>query len=251
MISRRAPLLLALPVVLGPLHPTAPALADPARAAAPDAGTLEATLDELEARVRQLSEAEAAATVTALRQELAVARGRIAELEAARAADATTVADLRAELANTRAEARTLSEQLEVSRRGLERLNAVLAAAAAGSSAAEGEGRADDARGTAAEAASPAPGAATAGSPAAGDEGEETPPADEAGYYAATQPVRLRAEPRTTAEVLTVVGAGAVVRRLGRNGGWLRVAYTDRLAQPYTGWVHSNFLRSASGRQGS
>ena len=138
-MSRRAPiLLLALAALLGPpLHPVAPALADPARAAALGTAPLEATLDELEARVRQLSQGPAAAEALTLRQELTAARARIAELEAARAEDAAALAALRAELEGSRAEAGALGERLEASRRGLERLNAVLAAATAGRGSAE------------------------------------------------------------------------------------------------------------------
>ena len=62
----------------------------------------------------------------------------------------------------------------------------------------------------------------------------------------ATNPVNLRAGPRDGAQVLAVVGEGELVRRIGRDGGWLRVRYTNRFATEFTGWVHSNFLRSVA-----
>ncbi len=64
----------------------------------------------------------------------------------------------------------------------------------------------------------------------------------EAVVHVATQPVNLRAEPSNGAEVLTVVGEGELVRRIGRDGGRLRVRYANRFAAEFTGWVHGSFL---------
>ncbi|HET6518904.1 MAG TPA: SH3 domain-containing protein [Geminicoccaceae bacterium] len=57
--------------------------------------------------------------------------------------------------------------------------------------------------------------------------------------------MNLRDGPMNRAAVLAVVPEGDMVRRLGRDGSWLRVAYTDRSATVHTGWVHGSFLRSA------
>jgi hypothetical protein len=149
MMRRRAPLLITLPALLGLLHTAALADPEPPLEIAPRTGPgptttdvdLKATLDELTARVQQLSQragatAELAETVmgatqrlaqfeeaiaaeaAAVRQLLAATRDRIAELDAARAKDGAIIARLQAELDAARAE----GERLEASRRALEEL---------------------------------------------------------------------------------------------------------------------------------
>jgi chromosome segregation ATPase len=161
-MMRRPPLLITLPALLGLLHTAALADAGAPPELAPRTGPgptapdldVKATLDELTARVQQLShragdtaeltetllaamqrlarfqEANAAQAV-AVPQLLAAIRDRIAELDAARAEDGAIIARLQAELDAARAEARALGVQLEASRRGLEELSARFAAAVA------------------------------------------------------------------------------------------------------------------------
>jgi small-conductance mechanosensitive channel len=147
MMRRRPALFIALPALLGLLHTAALADAEPPLEMAPRTGPgptapdvdLKATLDELTARVQQLSqragataelaetvmgatqrlaqfEEAAAAEAIAVRQLLAATRDRIADLDAARAKDGAMIARLQAELDAARAE----GERLEASRRGLE-----------------------------------------------------------------------------------------------------------------------------------
>jgi ABC-type transporter Mla subunit MlaD len=149
MMRCRAPALITLPALLGLLHTAALADAEPPPEVTPRTGRgptapdvdLKATLDELTARVQQLSqragataelaetvmgatqrlaqfEEAAAAEAIAVRQLLAATRDRIADLDAARAKDGAILARLQAELDAARAE----SERLEASRRGLEEL---------------------------------------------------------------------------------------------------------------------------------
>jgi small-conductance mechanosensitive channel len=149
MMRCRAPLLITLPALLGLLHTAALADAGPPPEVAPRTGPgptapdvdLQATLDELTARVQQLSqragataelaetvmgatqrlaqfEEAAAAEAIAVRQLLAATRDRIADLDAARAKDGAMIARLQAELDAARAE----GERLEASRRALEEL---------------------------------------------------------------------------------------------------------------------------------
>jgi hypothetical protein len=149
MMRRRSPLLITLPALLGLLHTAALAEAEPPAEVAPRTGTgptapdvdLKATLDELTARVQELSQragatAELAKTVmgatqrlaqfeeaiaaeaAAVRQLATATRDRIAELNAARAEDGAIIARLEAELETARAE----GERLEESRRALEEL---------------------------------------------------------------------------------------------------------------------------------
>ena len=63
-------------------------------------------------------------------------------------------------------------------------------------------------------------------------------------HFAATNFVNLRAAPSNHAEVLTVVAQGDLVRRTGRDVGWLQVEYGDRPASSIRGWVYSAHLRS-------
>jgi LysM domain len=154
----RPPPLITLPALLGLLYTAALAHAEPPPEVAPRTGpgptapdvNLKATLDELTARVQQLSqragataelaetlmgatqrlahfEEAIAAEAAAVRQLLAATRDRIAELDAARAEDGAIIARLQAELDAARAE----GERLEASRRALEELSAGLAAAVA------------------------------------------------------------------------------------------------------------------------
>ena len=61
--------------------------------------------------------------------------------------------------------------------------------------------------------------------------------------YAATASVNLRATPSTSAEILAVVGEGDLVRRTGREIGWLQVEYRGRAAKAVKGWVYSGHLQ--------
>jgi uncharacterized protein YgiM (DUF1202 family) len=61
--------------------------------------------------------------------------------------------------------------------------------------------------------------------------------------YKATDFVNLRAAPSNHAEVITVVAQGGLVRRTGREVGWLQVEYGDGSASSIRGWVYSNHLR--------
>ncbi len=217
----RRGLLLVIP--LSPLASAPSVRAQPVEPAKPaPAAALGAVLDEVEARVQTLRRGAVAGAPP--REEVAAAGERMAELEAANAEGAATIAQLHAELARSQAEVRWLREELEASWRWIEELNAVLDEGGAGNRFTR-EGPSAD---RSAEARAILTG-----------EGE-------AAYYVATQPVNLRAEPSNGAEVLTVVGEGELVRRIGRDGGWLRVRYANRLATDFTGWVHSNFLRSAA-----
>jgi hypothetical protein len=135
MMRCRAPALITLPALLGLLHTAALADAEPPPEVTPRTGRgptapdvdLKATLDELTARVQQLSqragataelaetvmgatqrlaqfEEAAAAEAIAVRQLLAATRDRIADLDAARAKDGAMIARLQAELDAARAE---------------------------------------------------------------------------------------------------------------------------------------------------
>ena len=202
-----------------PLSPLASApsvraqLVEPAKPAA----ALGVVLDELEARVQALRRGAAAGAPP--REEVAAARERIAELEAANAEGAATIAQLHAELARSQAEVQWLREELEASWRWIEELNAVLDEGGPGNQVTQ-EGPSAD-RSAEARATPTGEGAAV--------------------YHAATRPVNLRAEPDNGAEVLTVVGEGELVRGIGRDGGWLRVRYAN-----FTGWVHGRFLTSVA-----
>jgi hypothetical protein len=61
--------------------------------------------------------------------------------------------------------------------------------------------------------------------------------------YVATDFLNLRAAPNNSAEVLMVVAQGDLVRRTGRDLGWLQVEYGDRSASIIRGWVYSGHLR--------
>ena len=65
------------------------------------------------------------------------------------------------------------------------------------------------------------------------------------GPYAATASVNLRDAPSTEAEVLTVVGEGDRVQRLGSEGDWLLVRYDEGGGGIVTGWVYGRFLHRA------
>lgn len=214
--------LLVIPLSLLASAPSVRAqLAEPARPAA----ALDAVLDEVEARVQTLRRGAVAGAPPREAAEGAAARGHVAELGAAANAEGTaTVAQLRAELARSRAEVQWLREELEASWRWIEELNALLDGGGPGNRFTREEPSAD----RPAEART----APTGGG--------------EAAYYAATRPVNLRAEPSNGAEVLTVVGEGELVRRIGRDGGWLRVRYASRFAAEFTGWVHGRFLTSVA-----
>jgi len=67
--------------------------------------------------------------------------------------------------------------------------------------------------------------------------------ANELSHYAAKDFVNLRAAPNNFAEVLTVVAQGDLVRRTGRDLGWLQVEYSDRSASSIRGWVYGSYLR--------
>jgi hypothetical protein len=66
----------------------------------------------------------------------------------------------------------------------------------------------------------------------------------ELSHYAAKDFVNLRAAPNNSAEVLTVVAQGALVRRTGSDLGWLQVEYGDRSANSVRGWVYGSYLRA-------
>jgi hypothetical protein len=68
-----------------------------------------------------------------------------------------------------------------------------------------------------------------------------------ANTYAATASVNLRDSPNTEAEVLTVVGEGDRVRRLGSEGDWLLVEYGNPGGEIVTGWVYRRFTRRIEG----
>jgi hypothetical protein len=67
--------------------------------------------------------------------------------------------------------------------------------------------------------------------------------ANERFQYVAADFVNLRAAPNDSAEVLSVLAQGNVVRRTGRDLGWLQVEYDDETASTVTGWVYSGYLR--------
>jgi uncharacterized protein YgiM (DUF1202 family) len=83
----------------------------------------------------------------------------------------------------------------------------------------------------------------TAGRLEADPERSQEGAAGNADPYAATASVNLRDGPSIRADVLTVVSEGDSVRRLGREGDWLRVEYRAPGEEVVTGWVHSQFLR--------
>ena len=74
------------------------------------------------------------------------------------------------------------------------------------------------------------------------DEGRAAP-ANERFRYVAADFVNLRAAPNHSAEVLSVLAQGDVVRRTGRDLGWLQVEYGAGTASTVTGWVYSSYLR--------
>lgn len=174
------------------------------------------------------------------RAALSAALARIEELEAADQERAATIASLRAELDSTRAEAQTLREHLDVSRQGIERLNALLARATGAAPAAAPPAPAETAPSVpapapaeTAEAAAPAAAPETAGAQATG------------GLYVTTGAVNLRAEPSTTARVLVLIGQGELVRGIGGEGEWVQVEHADGSVGVVTGWVHNEFVRPA------
>lgn len=67
--------------------------------------------------------------------------------------------------------------------------------------------------------------------------------ANEQAQYKANDFVNLRAAPNNSAEVLTVVAEGDLVRRTGHNLGWLQVEYSGPSASSLRGWVYGNYLR--------
>ena len=221
----RRGLLLIVPLSLLASAPSVRAqLVEPTRPAA-----LDAVLDEVEARVQALRRGAAAGAPPREVTEGAAARGHVAELGAVASAEsAAIIAQLRAELARSQAEVQWLREELEASWRWIEELNAVLEEGGLGNRVTP-EGPSPERSAEARTTPTPTP----------------TPTGEgEAVYHAATRPVNLRAGPRNDAEVLTVVGAGELVRGIGRDGGWLRVRYADRFATEFTGWVHGRFLTS-------
>lgn len=70
-------------------------------------------------------------------------------------------------------------------------------------------------------------------------------------HYAATDFLNLRAAPSNSADVLTVVGRGDLVRRTGHGLGWLQVEYRDPSASSIRGWVYSSYLRHVEPSAGS
>jgi hypothetical protein len=70
-------------------------------------------------------------------------------------------------------------------------------------------------------------------------------------HHTAKDFVNLRAAPDNSAEVLTIVEQGDLVRQTGRNLGWLQVEYSDRSASSIRGWVYGSYLRrvETSGEQ--
>jgi hypothetical protein len=68
-------------------------------------------------------------------------------------------------------------------------------------------------------------------------------PANERFRYIAADFVNLRAAPNHSAEVLSVLAQGDVVRRTGRDLGWLQVEYDAGTTRTVTGWVYSSYLR--------
>jgi hypothetical protein len=224
-LAPRRGLLLVISLSLLVSAPSARAQpAEPARPAA----ALDAILDQVKAWVQALHRGAAAgAPPHEVVVEATAARERIAELEATNAESAATIAQLHAELARSQAEVQWLREELEASWRWIEELNTVLNSGGAGNRLTREEPSAD--------------GTAEARTTPAG--------AGEAVYYAATRPVNLHAGPTNDAEVLAVVGAGELVRRIGHNSSWLRVRYVNRFATEFTGWVHGNFLRGVAAPQ--
>ena len=181
-----------------------------------------------------------------LRAALTAAEARIAELEAAGVRYEGTVAELRAELEGARAEARALGEQLQVGRRGIDELNAMLAATVAGTGGGRGAGEEGRPVGRGAANGVEPPGVAPADAPAGASpavDGGDGAQAGGAPSYAAIRAVNVRAAPSNAADVLAVVAQGDVVRRIGNQGGWLRVEYDDRRGGDVTGWVHGQHLR--------
>jgi uncharacterized protein YgiM (DUF1202 family) len=67
--------------------------------------------------------------------------------------------------------------------------------------------------------------------------------ANERSHYTAKDFVNLRAAPNNSAEVLIVVAQGDLVRRTGRDLGWLQVEYSDRSTSSIRGWVYGSYLR--------
>lgn len=74
-------------------------------------------------------------------------------------------------------------------------------------------------------------------------DGNRVARANERFRYVAADFVNLRAAPDHSAEVLSVLAQGDVVRRTGRDLGWLQVEYGDGTASTVTGWVYSSYLR--------
>jgi len=74
------------------------------------------------------------------------------------------------------------------------------------------------------------------------DEGKAARASEQA-QYSAKDFVNLRAAPDNSAEVLTVVAEGDLVRRTGHNLGWLQVEYSGRSASSIRGWVYGSYLR--------
>jgi Bacterial SH3 domain len=82
-------------------------------------------------------------------------------------------------------------------------------------------------------------------------DGSRAARASERSHYTAKDFVNLRAAPNNSAEVLTVVAQGALVRRTGHDLGWLQVEYSDHSTSSISGWVYGSYLRSveSSGQQ--
>jgi hypothetical protein len=74
-------------------------------------------------------------------------------------------------------------------------------------------------------------------------DGSRAARANERSHYTAKDFVNLRAAPNNSAEVLMVVAQGDLVRRTGRDLGWLQVEYGDRSASSIRGWVYGSYLR--------
>ena len=78
---------------------------------------------------------------------------------------------------------------------------------------------------------------------AATGEGEAaTEGSPEDGRYVANAVVYLRAAPAPDGEVVSVLAPGEEVRRIGADGDWLQVEFTDFADNQFTGFVPSLYL---------
>lgn len=78
---------------------------------------------------------------------------------------------------------------------------------------------------------------------AAGGEGEAaTGDGPEDGRYVATAVVYLRAAPSQDSDVVNVLAPGEEVQRIGGDGDWLQVEFTDFKANQFIGYVPSLYL---------